>query len=166
MKLEWLGPYRPLMEKIIKYANVYARTYTRPRSYGTAFQLTAAEIQTLEYILENEDKHQNMAEVASRLGVSPSAFSRNIKGMIEKGLLEKYHLATNRKSVIVRSSPLGRQVYEDYTRFVEEAFLNGMGKLLEDVPQEHIMKIAQVFDDLADSLIMSEEGQDELIRIE
>ena len=42
MKLDWLGEYRLLMEKIIKYANTYARTYRKKMSYGTDILISAA----------------------------------------------------------------------------------------------------------------------------
>lgn len=153
MELNWLGRYRPLMEKMIKYANTYARTYTKQQHYGTAVSFSAAEIQTLEYILENEDKHQNMASVAARLGVSPSAFSKNIKVMLGKGLLEKYHTSNNRKNIIIRATQLGRDTYGDYCRYVQKDFTNEMFSKLKDISNEDLEKLAEVFDKLADSLV-------------
>lgn len=168
MKLEWLGDYRLLMEKIIKYANTYARTYRKNMSYGTDILISAAEIQVLEYILENEEKYQNMAEIAMRLGVSSSAFSKNVKQMLGKGLLEKYHSVNNRKDVIIQPSELGRSVYADYCKYVKKDFIDKMEEVLRDVPQDHINKIVLVLDILADKLINPSEDSSskELIKIE
>ncbi len=168
MKLEWLGEYRLFMEKIIKYANTYARTYRKRMSYGTDILISAAEIQVLEYILENEEKYQNMAEIALRLGISSSAFSKNVKQMLSKGLLEKYHSVNNRKDVIIQPSALGRSVYTDYCKFVKKDFIDKMEEVLKDVPQEHINKFVTVLDILADRLIDDPEDSSskELIKIE
>jgi len=167
MKLEWLGTYRELMEKIIKYANIYTRTYTNKRYYNTKISLSAVEIQTLEYVLENEEKHQKMAELAQRLGVSPSAFSRNVKEMINKGLLEKYHSEGNKKDIIIQPSQFGREVYSDYSRFVQQDFLEKMIQQLDDIPEEHIEKFARTLDILADDLIKHPDAKTErLVKIE
>lgn len=168
MKLDWLGEYRLLMEKIIKCANTYARTYRKKMSYGTDILISAAEIQVLEYILENEEKYQNMAEIALRLGVSSSAFSKNVKQMLSKGLLEKYHSVNNKKDVIIQPSALGRSVYSDYCRYVKMDFIDQMEDVLKDVPQDNIDKIVMVLDILADRLINDPEDptSKELIKIE
>lgn len=110
MKLDWLGEYRLLMEKIIKYANTYARTYRKKMSYGTDILISAAEIQVLEYILENEEKYQNMAEIALRLGVSSSAFSKNVKQMLSKGSLKNTILLIIRRMLLYSHLLLG-EVY-------------------------------------------------------
>jgi len=80
MKLEWLGEYRDFVEKMIKFGNAYANRYQKERYYGSEIRFSPSQLQTMEYILENEERNQNMAEVAARLGISPSAFSKNVKG--------------------------------------------------------------------------------------
>ena len=169
MQLNWLGEYREFIEKVIKYGNAYTRTFKQSRSYGTTVSFSAVELQTLEYILENEDKHQNMAEIAFRLGVSASTFSKNVKQMIGKGLLEKYHEQNNRKNVIIQPSQKGRKVYEDYCRHEKEVFFDRMFEMLDSVPKEHLDKITDVLDLLADSLIDEPEDEEvpkKLIKIE
>ena len=132
MELHWMGEYRELMEKLIKYGNAYAQNYSREMSLGTDVRFSPAQLQALEYILENEDRNQNMAQIAGRLGMSPSAFSKNVSKMVSKGLLEKYHTASNRKDVIIRASPTGRRVYEQYVQSVAPVFqsLTGLWKRL------------------------------------
>lgn len=167
MQLEWLGKYRLLVEKIIKYGNIYSRTYRKNHLYGTDRVFSAAELQTLEYILENENEHQNMAEIASRLGVSRSTLSKNVKMMLDKGLLEKYHTYDNRKDIIIKPSEEGRHVYEQYCIFAQKDFFDKMFEILEDVPDEHIEKFMKVIDLLADNLIEDKEDEEKiLIKIE
>lgn len=105
MKLEWMGEYRDFVEKMIKYGNAYATRCQKEHYFGSEILFSPSQLQTMEYILESEDQHQSMVEIAARLGVSPATFSRNVKRMVEKGLLEKYHLEGNRKTVIVKVSP-------------------------------------------------------------
>ena len=152
MKLEWLGDYRGFVEKAIKFGNAYASTYQKEQSFGTSVMFSSSQLQTIEYILENEDKNQSMAEIADRLGISRSAFSKNVKKMIEKGLLEKYRTSDNHKNIIVRVSPLGRQVYSDYCVYVQKGIMDKMFQVLEDIPREYLDKVSEALDMWSDDL--------------
>lgn len=168
MKLDWLGDYRDFIEKTIKFANAYAATYQKEQSFSTKVMFSSAQIQTIEYILENEDKNQTMAEIAERLGISRSAFSKNVKKMIEKGLLEKYRTSDNHKNIIVRVSPLGREVYEDYCKYVKEGIMDKMFEELKSVPKEHLEKICKALDMWSDDINSQPTApkQTTLVRIE
>ena len=144
MKLEWLGEYRDFVEKMIKFANMYANSYQKESYYGSEIHFSPSQLQTMEYILESEDKNQNMGEIAARLGISPSAFSKNVKKMIDKGLLEKYHTADNRKNVIVKVSPLGREVYQAYSQFALEHRFAPIFQILDQIPREYVDKFTAV----------------------
>ena len=144
MKLEWMGEYRNLVEKMIKYGNSYAAHWQKERYYGSEILFSASQLQTMEYILESEDKHQSMAEIAARLGVPPSTFSKNVKRMVEKGLLEKYHLEGNRKTVIVKVSPLGRKTYETYSRFILKYRFQHLFDMIDEIPPEWREKMADL----------------------
>lgn len=151
MKLEWMGNHRALIEKIIKYGNAYSNTYKLQRSYGTDVMFSASQIQTLEYILEAESKDEKMTEMAARLGVSRSTFSKNVKSLTENGLLEKYHLSGNRKDIYVKPSVKGREVYEKYTEFVREVCFNDIFEYADKIPEaekEHFIRILDLFADV------------------
>ena len=87
MRLEWLGKYGDFVEKLVHYGNAYAQNYNTERSFGVGASFSASEIQTLEYILTNQDKNQNMAEMAYYLGIPASTFSKNVNKMMKKGLV-------------------------------------------------------------------------------
>ena len=97
MQLNWMGKYRNFLEQLIRFGNLYAQAYKVEDSYTESTSFSPAQIQIMECILENEDNNLKMAEIASNLGVTPSSFSKNIKKMTEKGLLEKYHTNHNKK---------------------------------------------------------------------
>ncbi|MFD1886278.1 MarR family winged helix-turn-helix transcriptional regulator [Paenibacillus wenxiniae] len=153
MKLDWMGNHRTLIEKIIRYGNAYSNTYKLQRSYGTDVLFSAAQIQTLEYILEAEDQDEKMSEMAARLGVSPSTFSKNVKNLTEKGLLEKYHLSGNRKDIYVKPSDKGREVYTEYTRFVQELCFDELFKHADKITEADKASFIRILDLLADVLV-------------
>ena len=168
MQLEWMGQYRELMEKLIRYGNAYAQNYNREVDLGEGVRFTPAQLQALEYILENEDGCQNMAQIAARLGISPSSFSKNVAKMVEKGFLEKYHTSSNRKDVIIRVSPAGKEAYQRYIRTLEPIFQQ-LAVLWGEIPNESIGAFLDALELLSRyNRVLTEESQipPSLIRIQ
>ncbi|HIU03350.1 MAG TPA: winged helix-turn-helix transcriptional regulator [Candidatus Onthocola gallistercoris] len=146
MKLEWLGEYREFTEKLIKFGNAYAAMYKNENDYACEVKFSSTQLQVMEYILENEERHQNMAEMASRLAMSPSAFSKNVTKMVAKGMLEKYHTSRNKKDVIVQVTEFGRKAYREYVACVYEVSFKDMFKIMDNIPKEYIDMFCQVLD--------------------
>ncbi|WP_028592080.1 MarR family winged helix-turn-helix transcriptional regulator [Paenibacillus massiliensis] len=161
MKLDWMGNHRTLIEKIIKYGNAYSNTYKLQRSYGTDVMFSASQIQTLEYILEAEDKEEKMSEMAERLGVSRSTFSKNVKILKEKGLLEKYHLSGNRKDIYVKPSAKGREVYAQYTEFVRELCFDDIFRYADTISEADKESFTRILDLFANVLVWYGEKEQE-----
>lgn len=168
MSLGWMGKNRVFVEKLVKFGNAYANSYKKEYPYNTSFQFSAAQIQVLEYILENEDKNQNMLEIANRLGISKSAFSKNVKKMVDKGLLEKYHTSENKKNIIIKATQAGKEVYEQYAKYAYEKSFKEIFSLLDEIPEQYVEKMEEILDIAATAT--SEKAKQEkevtLIRIE
>ena len=78
MKLEWMGEYRDVVEALIHYCNRYSASYKAEKLELFGINFSFAQIQVLEYLLENEDLCQNMSQIAERLGISRSNFTKII----------------------------------------------------------------------------------------
>lgn len=146
MSLDWMGNNRNFVEKLVKFGNAYASSYRKEFSYNTSFSFSAAQIQVLEYIFENEEKHQNMQEISKRLGISKSAFSKNVQRMVNKGLLEKYHTSENKKDIIVKATKTGKEVYTQYAQYAYENFFKEIFSILEEIPDQYIEKMETILD--------------------
>ncbi|MCY6958511.1 MarR family winged helix-turn-helix transcriptional regulator [Clostridium brassicae] len=168
MELEWMRKYRNFVEKIIKFGNSYAQSYKTEYNYNTPIKFSASQLQVVEYILENEENHQNMSEIASRLGISPSAFSKNINKMVKKGLLEKFHTSDNRKDVIIKVSDFGKEIYKIYSEYAYETSLKKMFEILDEIPDEYISKFTEVLELSAEMTHLDKNQPEEvkLIKIE
>ena len=92
MQLQWMGEYREVVEKLIHYCNVYASVYKKECLTQCGVSFSFSQIQVLEYLLENEEKNDNMSIVAARLGIALSTFSKLVSALEKKGLLKKYFL--------------------------------------------------------------------------
>ena len=116
MKLEWMGEYRDVVEALIHYCNIYASAYKLEKQQFQGIAYSYAQIQVLEYLLENEERGDHMSAIASRLGISRSNFTKIVNRLESKGLVEKRYRPGNRKALLVTVLPLGRALYEDYAR--------------------------------------------------
>lgn len=153
MKLEWLGKYRDFFENWFYYANTYGQIYSIQGFHDTTVPCSLAELQILEYILENEEKNQKMAEIAMRLGISPATFSKNVKKMVQKNLLEKYKSTINKKEIIVKSTSLGEKVYKEYVDGLLNKRFRETFKILDQIPSMYIDEFSQIFKLNADSMV-------------
>lgn len=152
MQLEWMSKHRNLVEKLIKYGNAYANSYRLQRSFADV-EFSPAQVQTLEYILENEERNEKMSQMASRLGVKNSAFSKNVKKLMEKGLLEKYRYSDNQKDIYVKATEKGRAVYLEYTQTVVKECFGKIFEVADQINPEDMKKFEEILDIFADTLI-------------
>lgn len=153
MQLEWMQSHRALVEKIIKYGNAYANTYRLQRDYMTGVYFSASQIQTLEYILENEERNDKMTQMAKRLGVKPSAFSKNVNKLVEKELLEKYRYSDNQKNIYLKVTDKGREVYTNYVDFVVRECFGEMFKHADQMSEADRVHMGEILDIFAETLI-------------
>ena len=70
MKLEWMGEHRDVVEALIHYCNIYAGVYRIEKMEFLGITYSYAQIQVLEYLLENEERNENMSSIAHRLGIT------------------------------------------------------------------------------------------------
>lgn len=136
MELKWMEQYRSFVEKLIRYGNAYAFLFRKPKSYGTKEMFSASQIQTMEYILEAEYSNETMTQMAERLGVSKATFSKNVKSLVEKGLLEKQHYHGNKKNVYVKPTKKGRELYQEYTKFIYEVLFKDIFRIADTIAPE------------------------------
>ena len=146
MKLEWMGEYRDLVEALMHYCNIYAAAYRAENMEYEGISYSYAQIQVLEYLLENEDRQENMSSISSRLGITRSNFSKIINRLAAKGLVEKAYLPGNHKELTVSVNKLGRELYEDYAKEILRWHFSPMFSSLESVPPEYRAMFREALD--------------------
>ena len=118
MKLRWMGQNREIVEALIHYCNIYASVYRIEKMSYHGISYSYAQIQVLEYLLENEERNENMSTIAQRLGITRSNFTKIISRLCAKGLVEKISMPGSRRDLNVVVNTLGRELYEDYAKGV------------------------------------------------
>ena len=112
MELEWMGRYRELIRELIYHSNSVAlsRNY-HLKSLKNGITLTKHEYQVLEYLVEFPERNRIQADIAHDLGLLPSMMTNVVKHLLELGLIERYHIHGNRKSIVSKITHEGEQAY-------------------------------------------------------
>ena len=116
MKLAWMGEYREMVEALIHYCNIYAAAYKVEKMEFQGVSYSYAQIQVLEYLLENEERNENMSAIAARLGITRSNFTKIVNRLVAKGLLDKAYMPGSRKALKLTVNDLGRELYTAYSQ--------------------------------------------------
>ena len=144
MKLEWMGAYRDIVGDFYRSANGYSQI-CKTELFGEKVRFSPYEVQIMEHILEYADEHRNMKWYAERLGLSQATYSKYVRKLVEKGLLEKYHTEGNRKDIILMVSPLGLEEYARYAAEMKETVFRELFDLLDRTSPEELEAVRKVF---------------------
>ena len=147
MKLEWMGRYREMVQYLIRFSNRYSAIKTK-EAMGDDIPYSFEQIQVIEYLLENEELQLNMRGVADRLGVRPSAFTKLVNRLEDRGLLEKYHTTDNQKNIVVTVSEKGKALYSEYCDHVAKFIFHGMFQVGESISDEELEKMTMMMKSL------------------
>ena len=137
MKLDWMGDYRDVVESLIHYCNIYAAAYKLEKLEFEGVHYSYAQIQVLEYLLENEEREENMSAIAARLGITRSNFTKIVNRLAAKGLVEKDYMPGSRKALRLRVNDTGRRLYEAYSHEILRWHFSPMFRELEQIPKEY-----------------------------
>lgn len=147
MKLEWMGEHREVVEALIHYCNIYAGVYRTEKMHFRGISYSYAQIQVLEYLLENEERGENMSAIAQRLGITRSNFTKIINRLACKGLVAKKRMPGSRRDLSVRVNDLGRVLYEDYTKGILKRHFTPMFHDLDKLTPEARMYVRDALQD-------------------
>lgn len=136
MKLEWMGEHRDVVEALIHYCNIYAGVYRIEKMQYEGITYSYSQIQVLEYLLENEERNENMSSIAQRLGITRSNFTKIINRLERKGLVERVRAPGSRRDLCVCVNDLGRTLYEDYAKGVLKRHFEPMFRDLDKLTPE------------------------------
>lgn len=158
----WQADYGDIIAEIIKYGNLYANINKKASDFGTNYQVSLSDIQILEKVYLNEKKQMKMNELAAELGMTQSAFSKNINKLVKMGLVKKYHLENNKKDVFLLVTEEGKETYELQLQFVYERIFSRVVTVLQKMEKNDIRGFIQVLEIMGEfsKLFKSEEKEE------
>lgn len=121
-----MGRYRELVRALIFYSNCSNRSFgVNLTSLKNGVTLNKHEYQTLEYLVEFEDENKISADIARGIGILPSSVTKATKRLLSLGLIERFHIKGNKKSIILRPTKEGISAYHEYVqRDIQDVFLS------------------------------------------
>lgn len=164
MKLEWMGENREIVRSLMRYANLYAHNQIGRFSSGEGAALSMLEWQTLECILEFEGENYNMATLAEKLGIPASNFSKYVKTLVEKGLVERYKRADNRKEIILLPSEAGRELYRKNSALIAREWQPAFALLARMTPADR-ERILEFLEELSHGIDLGDRRRSFLKRV-
>jgi len=145
MNLDWLGKYRRFVGSLYRSANAYSQL-CKKETLGDSVKISPYEVQIMECIMENENQYRNMKWYAQQLGLSPSTYSKYVKKLVEKKMLEKYHVVGNKKDIILQVSELGLEEYQKYADHALKKWFSPLFEKLDELPPEQIEKMREILE--------------------
>ena len=102
MELSWMERYRELVRDLVYYSNSSNRNvFTANRKRG--------EDDLSMHEFENDNRI--MADISRDTGIAQSIITKATKHLIALGMVERYRLGNNRKSIVLRPTQTGRDKY-------------------------------------------------------
>ena len=144
MKLEWMGAYRDIVGDFYRSANGYSQI-CKNELFGSEVRFSPYEVQIMEHIMEYADQRRNMKWFAEQLGLSQATYSKYVRKLVDKGLLEKYHTEANRKDIILMVSPLGLKEYRQYSEQMKKEVFGELFDLLDSFSPEELNAVQKAF---------------------
>ena len=150
MKLEWMGEYRDMVAALIHYCNIYAAVHKTEFMEYDGVRYSYSQIQVIEYLLENEDRGENMSAIASRLGISRSNFTKIVNRLTAKGLIEKTLMDGSKKEIALTVTDVGRKLYNSYVDQIKTTHFLPMFASLEGLSQKDLAKVTKALNSSLD----------------
>ena len=101
----------------------------------------------LEYLLENEERGENMSSIANRLGITRSHFTKLIQRLSKKGLVEKRSIPGSRRDFTVTVNEIGCALYEDYSKRILNNHFYAMFRDLSKLSPEALEHVESALQD-------------------
>ncbi len=114
MRDTWMSRYSGVTMALIHHTNIVCRTMSFKIDRGDGIFLSHQQTQILELIIDHRDDTLTMSDFARILGLSKSMVSQSAKLLEQYGLVERFRLNDNKKSVILRPTEKGVKLFDNY----------------------------------------------------
>jgi DNA-binding MarR family transcriptional regulator len=81
--------------------------------------------------------------MANRIGLQKSSFSKYVKLLIDKGLVERYQQTDNIKDIILKPTEKGRNRYQERSRLIFESAWKEPFAILDKLTDENLAIITE-----------------------
>ena len=123
---------------LMKYVNLFSYQGSKAITSNSGVTLTVQQWQVLGCIGVYGDKNKNMVYMANKLGMQKSTFSKYVKLLVDKGLVDRYQSTNNRKDIVLKPSKKGLIQHQERSRIIFEAAWQEPFAVLEKLSDENL----------------------------
>lgn len=138
-----------LVRKLYQALSMMACELKVSRSYGTGYKLSDSDIGLLKCIRRNGNA--KACELSQYLGITCGAVTQLAKKLEQKGYLEPYRLAGNKKEVYYRLTGEGETACYGHDAYFGK-LRTGVEQYAATLDEAAVQKITGLFDVIADSV--------------
>lgn len=117
-------------EAMIRLEPIYQGKFSRNIRYFADETLTHLQIQAL--FLLRDCGPLAMHQISVRLHMSKQHLTRFIDTLVRRGILERFQMENNRRTVYIRITPEGEKLLDDYIRYAVDTFATMVDSLTEE----------------------------------
>lgn len=129
----------PSMQTWVALHRAHARTLLElSRRMERERQVSVLEHGCLYELLAAPDRRLRMTDLAQRLGMSPSAATRLVDRLVERGWVDRASPPDNRRTIHVCITTAGRRVYARNNGHFTDAVEDAVGQRLRAEEMEHL----------------------------
>lgn len=112
MDYEWMGRYRQLVSALVRHVNVLDKLKEEFRiEIADGVYVDRLVWQIIEYFVEHRDNTENMIDIAAKLGIPQSSFSKKVKLLKEYGFIDRFIAEGNKKEIFIRPTEKAIRFY-------------------------------------------------------
>ena len=110
---EWMGRYRQLVSALVRHVNVLDKLKEEFRiEIADGVYVDRLVWQIIEYFVEHSDNTENMIDIAAKLGIPQSSFSKKVKLLKEYGFIDRFIAEGNKKEIFIRPTEKAIRFYK------------------------------------------------------
>ena len=168
MGSSWMGRYREIVAALVRHGNMVARSQYSRNEVSPGLSLTQQEWQVLEYIIEHESDDETMTQISEYLCIPQSSFSKISKMLYEEKLIARFRVFGNRKNIVLKATPFGKEVYDSYSQVILDNVFQSFFQNMSDISDADLARLAHAIKELDQTVsnAADKETKRELIRIE
>jgi len=133
---------KQLLASFLRMVAKYNAMEKHPVRYGGGEAFFHSERHLLDVFRDHPEL--NITALAERAGVTKGAISQAVAKLERKGAVERHKGSGDDKQVLVRLTPLGREITEHHQQ-VNEQTVNRLFHLIAERPQEQVDFLREVF---------------------
>ena len=150
MDYRWMGRYRALVSALARHVNTIDKIKANFQTeISEGVYIDHLTWQIMEYFIEHHSNTCNMIDIAARLGIPQSSFSKKVKLLKQYGFIERFHAEGNKKEIIVRPTDRAMQFYTQNTADNVRKLFQPFFDKLEGFSDEELARFAHAIETLS-----------------